>query len=125
MITINLKFEGQNSKVVLGMYADSEMANDIDRVSFSLCSADERLFSCAIGRCRLVEAWVHPRSAEVTLDLPGDDEALKENALEAYFSSFADYIRPALLGLQSRGMGRYEFKLTGYAYEELQPSLIA
>lgn len=123
MIKSHLSFGGQNSRTALCMYVDSEMAYDIDQISLDLCDDDETSFSHSIGACKVLEIKAHKGNAAITIDLPGEDEDLKEQVLEEFFCNFDHFIRPTLLGLQSRGLGRYECRLIGYEYSEVTPAL--
>lgn len=115
-LELELIFEGQDSDVVLGMYIDSEMADDISQAGWNLCECDDLRFAKSIGECTIVASNLKKGKADIVLSVIGSDGSLIEQSIQVYLDGFEDYIRPTLLELRSRTGDKYDFSLREFSF---------
>jgi hypothetical protein len=99
---IKIEYEGRNSDLVMGMYVDSSMVDDIDMLGWNLCDCDDARFQEKVGNCRIVSEQVGRGRATVIVSLDGIDEELKEKTIDDFFDGLDDFIWRVMLGLRSR-----------------------
>lgn len=93
MTTINLEFTGSNSGTILGLYADTRLADDLEQAGLNTSPA--------------IETSVSGHKAQISVGC----EAAEADQLDAFFSDLVEYIRPTVQALRSREPGRWEFSL--------------
>ena len=108
---IDLRFKGHYAEVVLGMYIDSALEDDVDQVAWNLCECDDTKKSVLIGKCELISSSVLNQKASIVITLSGTDKTLQEKVIQEYIDGFLYYIRPTQFGLQSRTGDDYNFSL--------------
>ncbi len=115
-LELELIFEGQDSDVVLGMYIDSEMVDDISQAGWNLCDCNDLRYAKLIGECTIVTSSLNKGKADIVLSVIGSDESLIEQTIQVYLDCFEDYIRPTLLELRSRTGDKYDFSLKEFNF---------
>jgi hypothetical protein len=115
-LELELIFEGQDSDVVLGMYIDSEMVDDISQAGWNLCDCDDLRYAKLIGECVIVTSSLNKGKADIVLSVIGSDASLIEQTIQVYLDGFEDYIRPTLLELRSRTGDKYDFSLKEFNF---------
>lgn len=110
-VDIDLRFKGHHAEVVLGMYIDSALEDDVDQVAWNLCECDDTKKSVLIGKCKLISSSVLNQKAGIVITLSGTEKTLQKKVIQEYIDGFLYYIRPTQLGLQSHTGDDYNFTL--------------
>ncbi len=121
-IILDINYSGENSEIVLGMYIDTHLAEDISQVGWNICDCDDEKFARLVGDCVVRSSNIENGKAIIEVQLDGTDVKLIEKTLQDYLAGFDYFIRPIQLELSSRTSENYDFMLKE-AFFELIKSL--
>jgi hypothetical protein len=110
-IKCEIIFDGKNSDVVIGMYIDSRLIDDVAQEGWNLSGCDDKKYDELIGDCLIVSSYVEKEKAGVLLALSGSDKILVEKTIKGLVENLDYLIRPTLLGLRSRTPDKYDFSI--------------
>jgi len=109
--TISLKFDGRNSAVLLGIYAKSGLIDNLIDVVCHQLESNGKPTTFEQIKVHLIEDDIQPQSAKISLACEGAEADIFESAIEQILDNLNDLIRREIWALESRGEGKFDFKL--------------